>query len=162
MNIFALDSDPVQSAKWLCNRHCIKMMLESCQLLCTPYWLNGIKAPYKKSHQNHPSAIWTRSSFDNYQWLIEHAYGISDEYTSRYGKIHKSLEVLNWCEDNVYKLSFDSFDLQKFSIAISDDSVCRRQVEFVESDPVHCYKLYYIHDKKHLHQWKQNKPEWIS
>lgn len=160
MNIFSLNNCPKQSAKWLCDKH-MKMLLESCQLLCTTFHLQGIGAPYRPTHKNHPSAIWCRTSLDNFKWLIEHAYAISDEYTSRYDKIHKSSHVLKWCDENMYRLSFPSKALTKFTIAISDNSICRTLPEFDESDPVNCYRLYYIHDKKHIHQWKRNKPNWI-
>jgi hypothetical protein len=161
MNIFFTSDSPDQSARWLVDSHISKMGLEATQMLCTTYHEQGIEAPYRPSHKNHPSSIWTRSSYDNFQWLIEHAHAIFDEYTARYKKVHKSEAILNWCEDNVHKLSFDLFDLTKFAIAISEDSICRTLKEFDESDPILCYKLYYIHDKKHLHKWKRNKPQWI-
>ena len=161
MNIFVTSEDPDQSAKWLCDRHVVKMLLESCQMLCTAFHLQKIEAPYKPCHKNHPSSIWVRESFDNFQWLIEHSHSISEEYTARYGKIHKSLEVLKWCEDNVYKLSFDRYDLTPFAIAISSDKICRKLKEFDESNVTQCYRLYIQHDKKHIHKWIRNKPEWI-
>ena len=160
MNIFHIDEDPVQSARWLVDKH-LKMLLESCQMLCTNYHLQDIDAPYRKTHENHPSTKWARASYDNCLWLIEHAFTIADEYTVRYGKVHKSQQVLEWCEDNLWRLSFDSKDLQKFAIAIKDDSICRTMPEFNEDDPVAAYRLFYKYDKAHLHQWKRNKPEWI-
>lgn len=162
MNIFCLSNDPFQAAMWQVDRHISKMGLEHTQLLCTAFWLQGIEAPYKMSHQNHPSAIWVRESNENKNWLIRHAYATFHEYTARYGKRHKSHDVLDWCVLNMNKLTFPTQGLTKFAIAISQDSICRTMPDFDESDPVHCYRLYYIHDKKHLHNWKQNKPEWIN
>ena len=37
MNIFYTDSDPVKAAQSLVDRHVIKMILETCQLLCTAH-----------------------------------------------------------------------------------------------------------------------------
>lgn len=162
MNIFTTSECPDQSAKWLCDKHVVKMPLESCQLLCTTYHTQNIEAPYKKCYVSHPSSIWTRSSYDNFQWLIAHAHAIFDEYTARYGKIHKSQSVLTWCEDNIDKLSFDSYDLTPFAIAISKDSICRTLPDFDEKNPTQSYRYYIIHDKKHLHTWKRNRPSWIS
>ena len=161
MNIFCLSENPTQSARWLADRHILKMGMEATQMLCTAFHEQSIDAPYRPSHRNHPSSIWCRSSYDNFQWLIEHAYVIFDEYTARYGKTHKSRSVLEWCEDNVHRLSFDSYDLTKFAIAIAPDTICRSLPEFDENDPILCYRLYYQHDKKHLHQWKRNKPDWL-
>ena len=161
MNIFFLDNCPVQSAKWLVDKHVCKMLLETMQMACTAYHLQNIEAPYKISHQNHPSSKWLRTSYDNFLWGIEHAYAIADEYTERYGKRHKSEDVLDWIESNMWQLSFDSNDLTPYAIAITEDAICRTLPEFVQVDTVGKYKLYYQYDKKHLQSWKQNKPEWI-
>ena len=87
MNIFVLDLDPVKAARYQCNKHVVKMVLETAQLLCAPFE-PGV-APYKRSHFNHPSSIWTRSSLSNYHWLIVHGMALCDEYEYRYSKIHK-------------------------------------------------------------------------
>lgn len=161
MNIFVTSECPEQSARWLCDKHCIKMLLESTQLLCTAYHEQGKQAPYKPSHRNHPSSIWTRMSYDNFQWLIAHAHGISDEYTVRYGKTHKSKAVLEWCEDNVHLLSFDTQDLTPFAIAIAEDCICRTHPDFESMTAIEKYRQYILLDKKHIHAWKKNQPWWI-
>jgi len=161
MNIFATSKCPDQSARWLVNKHCSKMGLESVQLLCTAYHEQGIEAPYKPSHRLHPSSIWTRASWDNFQWLIAHAHAIFDEYTARYGKIHKSQAVLEWCEDHAHLLGFDSWDLTPFAIAIADDCECRKLSNFESLSAIDKYRQYIILDKKHIHAWKRNKPDWI-
>jgi hypothetical protein len=162
MNLFSTSECPDQSARWLVDRHVSKMGLEATQCLCTAYHEQDIEAPYRPSHKNHPTSIWIRASYDNFQWAIAHGHAIFDEYTARYGKIHKSQAVLDWCEENVSKLGFDSFDLTPFAIAISDDSICRTLPEFDESDPIMAYRYYVKFDKAHLHAWKRNKPEWIE
>ena len=44
MNIFVLDRDPIQAAKYMCDKHVVKMILESCQLLSTAHRvLDGTK-----------------------------------------------------------------------------------------------------------------------
>jgi len=161
MNQFSIDHCPVQSAKWLVDRHCVKMVLESAQCLCTNYHLQGIDAPYKVSHKNHPTPIWMRKSYDNFLWALEHAYAIAAEYTARYSKRHKSEDVLDWVEENSWRLGFDTQDLTPFALAISEDSICRTLPEWGEVDEVGKYRLFYKYDKSHLHQWKQNKPDWI-
>jgi hypothetical protein len=160
MNIIVTSNCPDQSARWLVDAH-MKLGLEATQCLCTAYHEQGIEAPYRPSHRNHPTAKWIRASYDNFQWTIAHGHAIFNEYTARYGKIHKSQVVLDWCEDNVFKLGFDSFDLTPFAIAISEDSICRTLPEFDESNPIMAYRYYVKFDKAHLHAWKRNKPEWL-
>ena len=37
MNIFAIDKDPIQSAMWMVDKHVVKMILETAQLLSTAH-----------------------------------------------------------------------------------------------------------------------------
>ena len=46
-------------------------------------------------------AIWNQGT---YEWLLTHAYGLCEEYFLRYGKIHKSLDAIDWCDNNSHKL----------------------------------------------------------
>ena len=88
MNIFYLHSDPVVAAQKQYNKHVVKMILESAQLLCSAHHMldSEIDVPYKLTHKNHPSAVWTRQSKQNYAWLYFHMLALGDEYTKRYGK----------------------------------------------------------------------------
>ena len=103
MNIFVVDSDPKTSAQQLCDKHVVKMILESAQMLCSPFPKGD--APYKRAYYNHPCTLWARESQRNYEWLVDHAYAMCQEYTRRYGKVHKSLAVIEWCGKNCHKLN---------------------------------------------------------
>jgi hypothetical protein len=48
MNIFYLDRDPVKAAQVQYNKHVVKMILESAQMLCTAHhhYDNGHNVPY--------------------------------------------------------------------------------------------------------------------
>jgi len=93
MNIFYLDKCPNKAAKLQYNKHVVKMILESAQMLCAAHHVLGSKLniPYKIAHKNHPSTIWTRECAANYSWLYEHMRALGDEYTKRYNKIHMSI-----------------------------------------------------------------------
>jgi hypothetical protein len=103
MNIFYLDSDPVKAAQAQYNKHVVKMILESAQMLCTAHhhYDNGHNVPYKKAHYNHPSTIWCRQNSRQYYWLFHHMLALGDEYTKRYNKTHLSItkcfDVLKDC-----------------------------------------------------------------
>ena len=89
MNIFYIDQCPVRAAQMQCNKHVVKMILESAQMLCTAHHeLGNHDVPYKVAHRNHPSTIWARSGAKQYRWLYRHFEALSDEYTLRYGKVH--------------------------------------------------------------------------
>ena len=96
MNIFYLDKCPDKAARLQYNKHVVKMILESAQMLCTAHHCYGDKdqvenVPYKQAHLNHPSTIWTRRSKSTYMWLYNHMMALGDEYTKRYGKTHLSI-----------------------------------------------------------------------
>ncbi len=66
MNIFYLHSDPTKCAQFHNDKHVVKMILETAQLLCGCHWAIGSHAPYKLSHKNHPCSIWVRQDLNNY------------------------------------------------------------------------------------------------
>ena len=94
MNIFALSENPVEAARLQCDKHVVKMILETAQMLSTAHReLGSVIDPdllYKKTHVNHPSAVWIRESAANYAWAIDHFEALCDEYTFRYKKTHLS------------------------------------------------------------------------
>ena len=77
MNIFYLDEDPFEAARLQYNKHVVKMILESAQMLCTAHhhYESSVDIPYKKAHYNHPSTKWTRENASNYSWLYRHMMG---------------------------------------------------------------------------------------
>ena len=98
MNIFYLDSDPVKAAQVQYNKHVVKMILESAQMLCTAHHhytellsQDDSYIPYKKAHYNHPSTIWCRENSEQYLWLYNHMIALGNEYTKRYNKIHLTI-----------------------------------------------------------------------
>lgn len=68
MNIFVLDSDPEIAAKYHTDKHVIKMILESAQMMSTVVRYVGLDAGYKSTHLNHPCTIWARTSLSNWLW----------------------------------------------------------------------------------------------
>lgn len=151
MNIFILSTDPDEAARAQCNSHVVKMILETAQLLSSAHPHNT--APYKHTHVNHPCAKWTRASIDNYRWLVLHGQALCDEYTIRYGKIHKTQQVILWLKNNEPDLP--KIGLTPFAIAIKDE-------KYKNADPVESYKAYYIGEKKRFARWypRANAPAW--
>lgn len=106
MNIFAVSSCPIESAKQLPDRHNCKMIVETCQLLSIVYsswyhdWGTIPKAdgtPYsteKGAFRNHPCTVWLSESYDNLAWLIVHGYALCHEYSFRYNKVHSSYDTI--------------------------------------------------------------------
>lgn len=96
MNIFLLDNDLHKNAEYYCDKHLVKMILESVQILCSVSHLKGVDAPYKLTHQNHPCVQWVLKSGGHWDILVDLVEELNREYKFRYNKIenHKSYDVM--------------------------------------------------------------------
>lgn len=98
-----LFKSPRRSARVLCDTHVVKMILESVQLLCMAWHFSKDVHTwdfplYKVTHEKHICTRWVCSDVENYKWLLSHALALSQEYTQRYKKIHKSQKILKMLE----------------------------------------------------------------
>lgn len=157
MNIFILDNNPEKAAKYHNNKHVVKMILESCQLLSTARCvldndgesLDGILKP---THKNHPCTIWVRESRENYIWLYNLLSFLLEEYKLRYKKEHSYIllyDVLSSLPRNIPRVP-----QTPFALAMPDKYK-------IVSDPVASYRLYYMGEKRHIAKWTNREiPEW--
>ena len=61
MNIFWLSTDVEEGARFHCDKHVVKMILEYAQLMSTAHVeLDGSQVAYKPTHKNRPCAVWVR------------------------------------------------------------------------------------------------------
>jgi hypothetical protein len=156
MNIFFLDENPTLSAQYHVDKHVVKMILETAQLLCSVHHVTDQdthQVPYKLSHKNHPCAVWARESLSNYLYLCELGLELGKEYTYRYGKRHKSIDVINWCIIN--KPNIPDIGFTTPAMAMPD--------EFKTDSVVESYRNYYMGAKISLASWKnREKPFWFG
>ena len=156
MNIFVLDLDVKKCAEYHNNRHCVKMILEQTQILCGVHHVINptSEIPYRLTHKNHPCSIWARECIENYVWLVDMTLELCKEYTYRYGKRHKTQDVLEWCVINIPDLP-EKGNLTPFALAMPD--------EYKTNCPVESYRNYYNGAKKDLGQWKNREiPFWFE
>lgn len=167
MNIFFLDKDPILAAQYQVDKHVVKMCVETAQLLSTAHRVidgdEKYSLPdqrdsvlYKPSHINHPCAVWVRESVKNYIWAVEHFHALLDEYAYRYNKEHKSGNLVLYCDTPPHKLK--QYESTPIRLCVPEKYRKRRILS-----PVQCYRAYYIHEKAHIHSWKnRNPPDWIN
>ena len=151
MNIFYLHQNPEQAARYQYNKHVVKMILESAQMLCTAHHCimgDDADVPYKIAHKNHPSSIWARQSGENYTWLYRHMIELGKEYERRYGKKHLSIIK---CEDPLSILPGGILEtgLTKMPQCMPD--------EYKDDCSIQAYWNYYIHGKKDIANLKTEK-----
>ena len=156
MNIFFLDEDPTMSAQYHVDKHVVKMILETAQLLCGVHHAtapDNTYVPYKLSHKNHPCSIWARTSLSNYLYLCELGLELCKEYTYRYGKRHKSQDVIEWFLIN--KPIVPDVEFTEPAMAMPD--------EYKVGDVVQSYRNYYMGSKSGFATWKnRQKPFWFE
>jgi hypothetical protein len=152
VNIFVLDKCPKIAAKSLCDKHVVKMVLESAQMLSTALWQHNVEAPYKPAYINHPCTLWSGKTRSNFDWLLKHSWALLVEYQARYQRVHKSLLAINFAEKN--RKCIPAGPLTDFVQAMPE--------EYKKLDPIAAYRSYYLGEKMSFATWKRNKPNWIK
>jgi hypothetical protein len=154
VNVFILDADPVLAARAQCDRHVVKMTLETAQLLCAVF--DPGAAPYRRTHYNHPCTRWLRTSCDNWEWLVAHGLALAAEYQHRYGRRHASAAVITWCDDNAPHASrFPLQGLTAFAQAMP--------AQYRDVDAVVAYRAYYRAEKARFAKWSRREvPAWFE
>ena len=157
MNIFVLHRDPLVAASYMCDKHVVKMILESAQMLSTVHHLydNPYNLPlYKKCFVNHPCTLWAAESNQNYFWLAEHAYALCNIYRNRYDKTHKSTNL-------IFNMVFHCPDLPKRGLTRFAQAMPDKYKDY--NDPVNGYRNYYVGEKSKFAKWTCNpEPEWYT
>ena len=182
MNIFVLEDCPVKAAEVQCDKHVVKMIVESGQMLSTAHRMldgnlevyvnaNGRKARrynlgdwrqqvlYKAVHYHHPCTVWTMESNANYEWHYKHFIALCDEYTFRYGKTHgtdiKLREILKKVPSHIPWTNLYT----PFKLAMQHEPQCMH-----ENDPVRSYQEYYQtkQDRFKMIWTKRDVPEWFN
>jgi hypothetical protein len=178
MNIFYIERDPRDCAMSMYDKHVVKMILETAQILSTAHRvLDGVQyielsenrrkikrwkledekyenALYKATHVNHPSCVWARASNNNYTWLFCHFDALLDEYHYRYDKHHKCKELVQYLRYPPKNIMIGY--LQQPPAAMPQEYI-------VENDVLSSYRKYYKEGKSHLISYKKREvPEWLG
>ena len=186
MNIFVLDEQPIHAATMHNNKHVVKMIVETAQLLSTAHRIiDGVETDatyttrkgkiskkkvwvlpdrrenilYKVTHQNHPCAVWCRESIHNYQWTWNLLMGLCSEYYYRYGQ-DKGRRHKVEASGLMNQLQWLPTGLDK--LERTPFVQCMPDQYKVEGDAVKAYQNYYNGDKQAIMEYKRReKPEWI-
>lgn len=137
MNIFYLGKNPYKAALLHGDRHVVKMIVETAQMLSTAHHLHPTTPIqshiYKPTHINHPCNIWVRENTSNYKWTYRLLHGLCTEFRIRRSKIHKT--------ERIIPILMDLPD-----ITYSENQTCPALAmpdKFKSDDPVQSYRLYY-------------------
>ena len=165
MNIFVLDQNIEKCAEYHCDKHVIKMILESAQMLSSVVRLQGHDVGYKLTHKNHPCTIWARESLSNYLWLLQLTDSLNSEYRYRYNKEinHKSYDMVK----TLPIPNLPAIGLTPFAQAMPEQYKNRNTSRVLHiaknRNTVKAYRSYYLNEKSNILHWTKRKaPEWAS
>lgn len=154
MNLFVPSPIIETSVQALDDKRVVKMVLETAQVLSTAIRTLNPETTmplYKMTHKNHPVSIWVRSSVDNYKYGLDYFVTICNEYTHRFGKTHKSQQLLPYfCEFLKWLYTERNFPMEQTPFA--------NCTEFKEDEVHTAYK------KTLIAKWNKDKlkPKWTK
>lgn len=160
MNIFVLDKDPKIAAMLHIDKHVRKQIVESAQMLSTAVRANnpGEHPIYKTAYPKHPCTLACTNSRYIYGWTLSLMEALSEEFEYRFGKSHKSAELIPYLKDMVSTIPSVA---REFAQAMPD--------EYKDKCPVKAYRAYYrahkMRDKnnKPMDFWtNRERPEWLN
>ena len=154
MNIFYLSDYPHLCAEFHCDKHVVKMILETAQLLSTAHHEldgeNAVEGIYKSTHKNHPSNIWVRENYGNYQYTWELLYHLLEQYKIRYKKTHATHRLLD-------PLSIRPKNISGMPVP-TEPPQCMPDEYKVEGDSIQAYRNYYMGEKSYFAKWNYTTP----
>ena len=181
MNVFVLDNNPTTAAQQHCDKHVVKMIVESAQMLSTAHRMCDGKAErrpsssgktmqqyyvlpderenmlYKAVHKYHPCTVWTMETLQNYRWHWELFNALCDEYKYRYGRVHKTDKLLR---DELYfgPVNITDSKKTKFPLAMKSNPEC------MFNDPVKSYRAFYKtkQDRFKMVWTNRETPNWFK
>jgi len=163
MNIFSFHKDLCLNAADHPDSYVVKLPLEAAQIASTGLRLMQQSAPsylYKPTHTGHPLSLWAADSLDNIIAVCQYGLAVADEYSYRYGKIHKSSAVMGKIICQFAPPDYISIDLEG---RLLDSPACTNGI--VDSDRISSYRQYFVKQKygKIKCSWKHRKePPWIK
>ena len=183
MNIFILseEREPLvhyaQQAQYHIDKHVVKMIAESTQMLVTA--VSGrVKIaseielvlvshlpckPLSASMTKHPCTIWTCASIENFNYLACLALQLCHEHQYRY-PLSAEHAYMPWLVTLVDHLTRSGFGPTanlptQFAVAVKDAD--KRSVATDHFTALDIYRDYYVRDKRSFATWKKRmKPMW--
>lgn len=170
MNIFFLSTNPELAVLDHCDKHVVKMVLETTQMMCTAHrLLDGDVAAdamglYKTAYANHPMTKWVRENQFNYAWTYRLLKELCSEYTYRYDRVHATqskgiLDALQKVPENICLGTETGRTVPP--MCMPDKYKNRFTGKTTFTDVVDAYRRYYIGEKKEFARWTNRpQPKW--
>jgi hypothetical protein len=187
MNIFVLHSHPRKAARYHADKHVVKMLLESTQMLYTAHWVTVFptllqhkapikvseaqkklpvpptlrnapnQTPYRPVHIHHPCSVWVRASRANYAWLAALALALAQEHAFRWPASPPHSCAAHAAWLATHPPSLPNFPLTPFALAMPED--------VKKHDAIQSYRAFYKGSKTERgiteRYTRRHKPHWL-
>ncbi len=161
VNLFYLDKNPEKCAKYYCDKHVNKILVEIIQILSQlHHFLDSKDPPYKQCLMIKPGLAplkWAMTSKSNYKYCADLAYFLFKEYQYRYQKEdHKCQPAIKWLQENIPD-KIQKKNRTRFNLT---DNTKIYQEFF---DDVEASRLSYVDFKCKKDKWtRREKPKWFN
>lgn len=168
MNIFFLHEKPNMAAFMHCDKHCVKMILETAQMLSTAHrvTLDGdpIDNPHadslgllKAAFVNHPSTVWVRTSSQHYRWAYHLFSELLLEYEQRYDRRHALCRLYMPLQEK------PALVMDRGFVPPPQCMPAKYRRDPSIASTVKAYRDYILGEKMHFAKWDRGeKPYWVS
>lgn len=160
MNVFYLDEDPAVCAQFHCDRHVIKMILESAQLLSAAHHVLGTDQTnlYKLTHRYHPSTQWVMQCSGNYEYVYNLFVELLKEWRFRYHNSNNSYS--HKCDALIEPLKHLPLHI---TIGNMTEPPAVMDISIRKNNTIESYRNLYKTVKFNICSWKapRNKPDWF-
>ena len=163
MNIFRVSDCPVSSAEMLCDKHIVKMRVESVQMLVSGLLRQGVDPqrmpltskgrPHRGGYHNHPCTIWVGECDIHFDWLLAHLASLCAEYKHRYG------DKPQVCERQLLVISKLRDEMWFWGVP-NPSPQCMPEEFRVPDNPVRAYRQYYRDGKQSMNGGRG--PQWLK
>ena len=144
-------------ARYHCDKHVVKMILETGQMLCTAYQRHfGLKDDlYKPAYPHHSMTKWVGNTLGNYFFTMKLFNHLLDEYNYRYNKWHKSSRINLLLNGKYIKWHNMEGKFITPPLCMPD--------KYKLDDYVQSYKNYYIGEKMYFAKYNYSEtPYWLK
>lgn len=163
MNIFYLSPNPTTCAQYHCDKHVVKMILETAQMLCSASKNLGYEIPcgYRPTHKNHPCTRWMEESAANMEWSIALFKALNKEYEYRYFPKEHASKYLEIHFDAALAHLKQSLGMEWVNAGITSRPQCMPPA-YKHTNVLLAYQRYYIGEKLRFARWtRREKPAFI-
>lgn len=165
MNIFLIDINPTNCAKWSCDQHVVKILTEAVEIYCSALYkkcpLKYLTIPKELRYKPIDGKLidWATNTCARI-WLTYYIFALNKEYEYRFGKKHKAYKIFKYVSK-----TFNEFPFKKRICYPKFEQIVLQ--EFKGRNSIIAYRKYYKYKyetgfKIPMRWTKRRKPKFLG